>query len=60
MLIYRHYSSTQLLLIIHFSTYENWLVKIRKRDYFDCGMQKQALADLEACNKAFTEKVYFE
>lgn len=40
---------------------KNWLVKIKKRDFFQCELQQKALDYFENCNKAledFTTKVY--
>ncbi|GIN38781.1 MULTISPECIES: Chromate resistance protein ChrB [Heyndrickxia] len=40
---------------------KNWLIKIKKRDFFQCQLQKQAITRFEECEKTFdnfTEKVY--
>lgn len=40
---------------------KNWLIKIKKRDFFHCQLQKQAITRIEECEKTFddfTEKVY--
>jgi hypothetical protein len=40
---------------------KNWFGKIKKRDFFQCEIQQQAMVNLEECNKAFedfTARVY--
>ena len=40
---------------------KNWLMKIKKRDFFQCELQSQAVTRFEECEKSFedfTEKVY--
>ncbi|PZE21351.1 Chromate resistance protein ChrB [Paenibacillus xerothermodurans] len=34
---------------------KHWLIKIKKRDFFQCELQKQAIEIFETCNKAFEE-----
>jgi CRISPR/Cas system-associated endoribonuclease Cas2 len=40
---------------------KNWLIKIKKRDFFQCELQNQAVTRFEECERTFedfTEKVY--
>ena len=40
---------------------KNWLLKIKKRDFFQCELQSQAMKRFEECERAFdkfTEMVY--